>query len=627
MQKRRKSIILLVVLIVSLFFASAFPAYAACSFVSNNGKETPFEDMSLSWCYTVYQAKATGKQTTFKLNQNFTAYTKESSIEFNGQKYKYKKYDLGVNVRECDLGVGLTSGNTISAFRNGALWIPPGTNIVIDLNGYCIDRKVSGQRDDGEVINIESGGTLTLIDSNPRSGNGAFNGGAIMGGASEDGAGGIHIKGTLNFKAGTIYNCNTDEHGGALFVSGSGTLNMTGGQILSCQTKDSKDDCNGGGIYVDGGKCNLSNCKIENCDSEDNGGALYMRRGTLNCSGVSFVNNRSKDEGGALYFYEGNSTMRKCTISDNRAKDGDRGGAIMINTASKFKHVFEDCSILRNSGGEGGAMYVDDGNLEVKNCLFKDNYSNDDGGVLFKNSSHPASFVNTTFENNSCKHEGGVMFLNNGKTDIKNCRFNGNHSKDDGGAIFADTADGIYLIDNTFERNTSDNTGGAIHINDDKVVLSGAIMTGNEAKDHGGAIYVDADHDLNIQGYCRILDNKSHSRHTQNIALQTTGSKHAYLYAGSIEEGSCIHIASTKSGEQPITKKSNISQYQYSHYFVTDSSTPILKNIEKRNTVFVSSVFSNGSNLTVIIIGIVIMAGAAVYCLFLAKKRRATSDD
>ena len=573
MQKRR-SIVLLVILIVSLFTVSSIPAQAAGSVTLINGRETAFDDISLSWCYAVYLAKTTGKEVTFRLNRDFTARTKDESVKINGQNYKYKKYDFGVNVRECDLGVGLTSTNTVNAYRNGALWVPPGANIVIDLNGYCIDRKVSKQRDDGEGINVESGGTLTVIDSNPGSRHDGFSGGAVTGGASGDGAGGIHVKGILNFKAGTIYNCNTNEHGGALYVSGSGVLNMTGGLVLGCRTKNSGDSCNGGAVYINGGKCSLSDCRIDGCESEDNGGAVYMNNGTLSCSGVSFVNNSAKDKGGAIYINGGNSSFRKCLFSNNRAKDDDRGGAIFVNTDSKYCHLFEECSITDNSGGEGGGMFIDDGVVDLVNCLFRDNYSDDDGG-----------------------------------------------------AVFANSSDGTYITDCVFENNRCDNCGGALFIDNKKVVISGAIMTGNVANDHGGAIYVDADYDLNIQGYCRIQNNYSNKRHTDNIALQTTGSKHAYLYAGSIEEGSCIHIASSKSGEQPITKKSNISQYQFSHYFVADGSTAQLKDIEERSTKFVSSVFSEKTSWILLTAGTVTAAGAAVLCVILTKRRRRTKNE
>lgn len=572
MKKRIVSLILCIMCLISTFVIVTVPAQAAgeTSIVTLDGQQFSFYEFRTSWSYAVYLARTTGREVIFKLCQDYYPWTSSGSIKFNGTKYKYSKYDFGVNIRACDIGMGLASTDKIDAFRKGAIFVPSGAKITIDLNGFCLDRREGSKtRDDGEVINVASGGTLTIIDSNPYANHGDYLGGGIIGGSSGDGAGGIHVNGTLNMKAGTIYKCNTDEHGGGIYVNG-GTVNITGGGIVKCETDDSWDNCHGGGIYVDGGRCNISNCVIRNCDSEDDGGAIYVDSGKLVCRNVRFLNNHANDEGGAVYIWEGTSEFDGCTFSSNSTSDGDNGGALYINTRAKYKHSVKNCVFDYNTAGDGGAIFIDDGEVEIINSRFDQNYAKDA----------------------------------------------------DGGAIYINSSDDVYLIDNVFTNNRCSDEGGAIYINRDNVIVSGVIMTGNRSKNHGGAIYVDSFNDLNIQGYCRILDNHSDKKHTDNIALQDGIATRAFVYVGSIEEGSIIHIASTEKGEINLTKGSTMSQYQYSHYFVADGSTFKFINAKEKKVPFITSVFSHTWSGVTFIVGVTVIIGAFVYCLVIKRKKK-----
>ena len=561
LKRKILSVFLAVVFTVSLLAVLAVPSGAYTGVTIKGNGEERFDDVRTAWCYAVYMSKRTGKEVLFKLNEDFNALTDKGKMTVGSNQYKYNKFDFGVNVRERDIRVS-DSDNFINAYRYGSLLIPSGAKIVLDLNGYTLNRKMSKQIDDGEVIHVEPGGTLTVRNSREWSG-------GITGGKSKDGAGGIHVRGTLIFQSGKIFDCETNEHGGAIFLTDSGTVRMTGGSIVNCQTRDSGDDCNGGAVYVKSGTCRLSNCRIESCKSEDKGGAVYQKGGTLYCENVRFDGNYAKDEGGAVYLYEGNSSFTNCIFSGNSTKGSSSGGAVYVNTSSKYRSVFTDCSILSNWGGAGAGMNVDDGQVDLIRCWFYDNYSNRDGGALYVN-----------------------------------------------------TDDGVNIIECEFTHNQSEDEGGAVFVNDDRVVFSGVVMTSNRAVNHGGAIYVDADYDLNIQGYCRILNNRSDKKHTANVALQETSSGNAYLYAGSLEEGSCIHIASTGSGEEKLTKSNNLSQYQYAHYFVTDGSTSKLINLKERSSPFITSVFSKSWSAALFCIGVAAVLGGAVCCIVIRKKKK-----
>ena len=152
-------------------------------------------------------------------------------------------------------------------------------------------------------------------------------------------------------------------------------------------------------------------------------------------------------------------------------------------------------------------------------------------------------------------------------------------------------------------------------------------MTGNRSKNHGGAIYVDSFNDLNIQGYCRILDNHSDKKHTDNVALQDGLATTAYVYVGSLEEGSLIRIASTDKGEVNLTKSSNMSQYQYSHYFAADGSTFKFVNVKEKATPFITSVFNSSWSWVIIIVGTVVLIGALVACIIYKRKKKGEKNN
>jgi len=124
------------------------------------------------------------------------------------------------------------------------LRIPTGKTLVLDLNGYTLDRGLTECVDLGSVIRVEPGAALTIKDSSND------NSGVITGGASWNG-GGICNHGTLTFKGGTISGNKSlhDTYGGGggiyngSYEGSKATLTLEGGVIEYNKAR------NGGGIY------------------------------------------------------------------------------------------------------------------------------------------------------------------------------------------------------------------------------------------------------------------------------------------------------------------------------------------------------------------------------------------
>ena len=173
--------------------------------------------------------------------------------------------------------------------------------VTLDLNGNVL--KMTGR---GSVIKVESGGNLTIADSNTStphnfypyykdsawhidmwklddSGSETVSGGVITGGSSDyahnDGGGVlVNAGGTLTMTGGSIVGCSAVGLGGGVrlaydsAIGKNSTFTMTGGSIIGCAAK------NGGGVSVSPG-CTFtmgSGSEIRNCNAQSGGGGVSI---------------------------------------------------------------------------------------------------------------------------------------------------------------------------------------------------------------------------------------------------------------------------------------------------------------------------------------------------------------
>lgn len=140
--------------------------------------------------------------------------------------------------------------------------------VTLDLNGHVLNM-IGGKR----VIEVESGGNLTLVDSTPNTPH-----------KFTPNTDGLWVwdetNGTRIVKGGVITGGKaTNASGGGVLVDNGGTFNMSGGSIVGCAAK-------GGGfaIYNGGGICNVGtttlsgNVKIQGCYAKGGGGGIYSKK-------------------------------------------------------------------------------------------------------------------------------------------------------------------------------------------------------------------------------------------------------------------------------------------------------------------------------------------------------------
>src|SRR2546426_193073 len=159
----------------------------------------------------------------------------------------------------------------------------------------------------------------------------------------------------------------------------------------------------GGGAILAGGPSNVFN--VINCDlsgnstqATDNGGAIsFSGGGDLNCTSTSFSNNTAQAAvGGAIAYNNGtnpgNLKIDACTFSGNQATTGPgagQGGAIMIVLAGGNRADITTCTFVNNTAGtpigQGGAVYVSSGIVDISLCRFFHNVATLAGSALYNN--------------------------------------------------------------------------------------------------------------------------------------------------------------------------------------------------------------------------------------------------
>ena len=142
-------------------------------------------------------------------------------------------------------------------------------------------------------------------------------------------------------------------------------------------------------------------------------------------------------------------------------------------------------SAICSSGDYNSVMdYSWSWNLDVTNCIFKDNYAYE-GGAIYA----PYLFIkDSKFINNVASYWGGALYVD--KATCNNCIFTSNKaSDDDGGAIAC--LDSLDLNNCSFTSNTAKN-GGAVYYmgygDDDNLNINYCTFTSNNASENGGAV-------------------------------------------------------------------------------------------------------------------------------------------
>ena len=366
---------------------------------------------------------------------------------------------INANTAKIALSADITAGS-----KDDRIKVNNGKTVIIDLFGHTLNRNRSSSDSDGHVIQVMSGGNLTLADTR--------GGGKITGGYANNG-GGINVSegGICTITGGTITGNKASIDGGGICVKG--TLIATGGTIVGNSASDT-----GGAIFVGG-------------------------NGTIRLTNITIANNTSKNYGGGLNIHvkDNNSWIRDSFIIGNTAKD-DNGGAIYFNESSRTLTVERTIISGNSCSDNGGAIYNNDGTLVLTNCEIYNNTADEDGGAIYNNDA-TVTINGGVISSNTCKKSGGAIRAYDGNTNINDVTFTGNVAKENGGAIYQNNGGTVSINGCVMEGNTASKKGGAVIVNessDNTFKLKGTVVIhGNKGTD-GNDLYLASDKKITITG-------------------------------------------------------------------------------------------------------------------------------
>jgi predicted outer membrane repeat protein len=136
-------------------------------------------------------------------------------------------------------------------------------------------------------------------------------------------------------------------------------------------------------------------------------------------------------------------------------------------------------------GGNGGGIYMTDGNLTIDRGMFLNNSAAYGGAIFQETATKSLSIGNSYFFDNTASIDGGAIY-SKGNSSVS-AYFGGNIAGRNGGGIHANS--GTLLISwGKFEHNTaSTGNGGGINVND-SVSITGTYFDSNTSGDLGGGI-------------------------------------------------------------------------------------------------------------------------------------------
>lgn len=338
-------------------------------------------------------------------------------------------------------------GTAENAYLNGALNVPAGKYIVLDLNGYTVNRGLTEAVEGGSVIT--NSGNLVIKDSS------AKGKGKITGGYTTGNGGGIRA------------------------VAGS-TLTILGGTISGNKSTIEVTQSGGGGIYAMEGTVNIAGGTITGNTSQWCGGGLCVDTSTVTLSGGTISNNVTAYNGGGIYAANSTITMTAGTISGNKSQ----------NT---------------NNFGGGGIFSTGVGTLTISGGTISNNTASYSGGGIYTSIDAKLTMTGGTISNNTASVDGGGVYIAATKEDadpvikIKNAVITGNkangtnytlgnlpNTANGGGGVYIGEHRTVELENNNISNNSVCAFGGGIFVMNATVTMNGGSINNNEVTQTSG---------------------------------------------------------------------------------------------------------------------------------------------
>ena len=183
------------------------------------------------------------------------------------------------------------------------------------------------------------------------------------------------------------------------------------------------------------------------------------------------------------------------------------GGAIKANHNTDLK--IENCEFISNeSEYEGGAISVSFSGLKIKESSFSKNKAEYGGAIYINNAD--VCIKESLLNYNISSNYGGAIYCDKGKLNIIESTLNENIGEWGGGAIYISNAE-LCIKESTLNGNSSlgryKYKGAAIHNNKGSLTISDSMLSGNSTNEGGGAIN-NYEHNRFTESDCEFTNNR-----------------------------------------------------------------------------------------------------------------------
>ncbi|MDD3535225.1 MAG: choice-of-anchor Q domain-containing protein [Candidatus Cloacimonetes bacterium] len=225
-------------------------------------------------------------------------------------------------------------------------------------------------------------------------------------------------------------------------------------------------------------------------------GELQARRSLNQIFGISFAGIDSLASWKGFVFKDnsvGESRLDSLLIVNTndfgRLENG--GGAIHI---SAYHHLALNSVEIKNSSSamNGGAILLEQTEVQVFDCSITDSNAQNGGAIAVVGNDATLRITGSSLIDNEAVESGGSLYIDQAQVFITESQIAGSHASIGGGISASGTNSYLSINESLFTGNTSENYGGAIHLDSGKLGVLGSSFVQN-ISEHGGAIAVFGD--------------------------------------------------------------------------------------------------------------------------------------
>lgn len=350
-----------------------------------------------------------------------------------------------------------------------------------------------------------------------------------------------------------------DGGGAALYLAAPAS--SAGSSILNCTFNDNLAFLNGGAIYAPHQNLTIESCTFTNNTASEGAGGAIDVVGNATIRASTFKKNQAQGGGGGAIKITGNLSLLLSNFANNFCEFGAGGGLSLKSTSGLS--MIDRCTFQGNNAaiedGDGGAMAVTGGEVNVSGSTFNDNISErwgagvyvsganvllyqctinrntggagsagrPAGGLVIANGGIVTLTQSTVADNASQFGAGAGIRVESGRIDISASTISGNVISAapgvllDGGGIYVGPIGIASIVRSTIAQNrSSPGSGGAILDDGGSLLLNGCTVSGNSASESGGGI-------VTRNGAVAVIENTIIAGNDAPIAPDFEGQAHS----------------------------------------------------------------------------------------------------